>query len=89
VLWSATSCLSFVPVGEQVEQPLALGHLHLPKLRVALEAHFKNVSARKPERRPESSMRITGPPPKFQQNSGQPVAPGGDPAALNPAPAPR
>src|ERR1019366_4644571 len=25
LLWSATSCLSFFPVGEQVEQPLQLG----------------------------------------------------------------
>jgi hypothetical protein len=56
-----------VPVGEQVEQPLQLSHLHLPKLRAALEAHFKNVSARKPERRPEGSMRITGPPPRFNR----------------------
>jgi hypothetical protein len=47
------------------------GHPHLPKLRAALEHHFKNVSAASQNEEQQNGMMIIGPPPKLLQDSGQ------------------
>jgi hypothetical protein len=41
------------------------GHLHLPKLRAALEPHFKNVSAASQNEGQKVGDDQRGPPPKF------------------------
>jgi len=48
------------------------GHLHLPKLRAALEAHSTNVSAASQNEAPESGVMITRAATEVQRNSGQP-----------------
>ena len=49
------------------------GHLHLPKLRAALEAHFtKNVSADSQNEDRERGLTITGAATEVPRNSGQP-----------------
>lgn len=47
------------------------GHLHLPKLRAALEAHFKNVSAAS-QNEDQKAVMITRAATEVQRNSGQP-----------------
>jgi hypothetical protein len=48
------------------------GHLHLPKLRAALEAHFKNVSAASQDEDLKAARRSRGAATEVLRNSGQP-----------------